>query len=136
MPGFVNNFRAEKDQIIGKRGHKRHPIRHPIDNEPKKQKRAHDPRQPLDLHRQDKKDVDDFFGIKPGEGEKQRHDQHAVRKSRAEEKCRGRRADHADKKIKREPERAPRALEAFANEPKEPEGKDDPQRLRVCGRKM
>src|SRR5947208_12004480 len=127
MPGFVNNFRAEEDQIIGKCGHKRHAIRRPVDDEAKKQKRAHDPRQPLDLHRQNKKDVDDFVGIEPGEGEKQRHDQHAVRKFRAEEKCGGRRADDADKKIESEPEGAPRALKTFADKPKKPEGKDDPE---------
>src|SRR6266496_88480 len=127
IAGFANNFRAEEDQIIGKRGHKRHPIRRPINDEPKKQKRAHDPRQPFDLHRQNKKDVDDFFGIKAGKSEKQRHNQHAVGKFCAEEKRRGRRADHADKKIEGKPERAPCSLKAFANKPKKPEGENDPK---------
>ena len=62
-------FRPEKDQVIGEGRNEGNAIRIRIHKESEQQKRARDPREPFDPDRQNKKDVNDFLGIKMGKGE-------------------------------------------------------------------
>ena len=128
MPCFVNDFRTEKDQIIAQGRHQRHAIRHWSNEKFDQQDCRERPGEPFDFYGQDKQDVDHLVGIKPRKGEKQRRDQHAIRKARAEEKCGDRRANHSDQKIECQPERSPSLLETITNEPEKPEGKQNPPR--------
>ena len=84
------------------------------------------PCDPFDFQRQNKKNIDDFIRIKSRESEEERGGQHDVGKIRAEEKGRDGRADHAEEKVERDPERAPGPLQTITDEPKKPEGENDP----------
>src|SRR3984893_3242452 len=128
MPGFVNHFRSEKDEIVSESGHERHAIRVRVHKKSEQQKRGRNPGHPFDFDRQNEKDVDHLVWIETGEGEKQRRDQHRVGEIAAKEKCRRSRPDRADQNIKSHPKRSPRALESFADKPKEPEDEDDPEK--------
>src|SRR5215469_6324991 len=127
MPRLVNHFRTEEDKVIGKSGDERRAIRIGVHDKSEQQKRSENPGEPLNFDGQNKKDVDDLVGIKSGEGEEQRRDQHAVGKIAAEEKRSHRCADHPHDEIKGEPERAPCTFETFAEKPKKPEHQHDPK---------
>src|SRR4029077_6182356 len=130
MPRFVNNFRPEEDEIIAECRDQGASVRHRTQQKPDNQQRAHCPGDPFYFQRQNKKDIDDFVRVKPREGVEERSQQHAVRKPTAEEKCRGGRTDHADKKIKHESKGTESALQAFANPPQEPEREKNPPRAK------
>src|SRR5436309_15982143 len=49
MPSIVNNFWAEKDQIMGHRSHQRHAIGMRAENQARQQARFRDPAEQLDV---------------------------------------------------------------------------------------
>src|SRR5215469_15601518 len=121
MPRLMNDFRPEEDEIVRERGNECSAIGVRPENKSGQQKSGKNPRQPFDLNRQNKKDIDDFVWIKVSEGEKQRRDQHAVGKI-ATEKERGEGcADHSKDEIQCKPERTPGAFKTFADKPEKPE---------------
>ena len=134
MSRLINDLRAKENEIIYESGNERGAIRIRVQNKSNQQKRSKNPGKPFDFDGQNKKDVDDLVGIKSCKCEEQRCDQHPVRKFRSEEECGDGCANHSDKKIKRQLERAPRSFEALANKPEKPEGQNDPERLKGAGR--
>src|SRR4029453_9813361 len=71
VPRLMNDFRSEEDEIINECGNERCAIRVGSQKKSEHQKRGVNPRQPFDFYRQNKKDVDDFVGIKSRECEEQ-----------------------------------------------------------------
>src|SRR5215831_3874581 len=130
----MNNFRPEKDEIIRESRNKRSAIRIRIQHKSNQQKRGENPGEPFDFYRQNKKDVDDFVGIKSRKREEQRCDKHTIGKIAAEKECGDGGANHSDNEIQREPKRSPRSFEAFADKPEKPEREKHPQRTE-CLRK-
>src|ERR1700756_1027288 len=87
VPRLMNNLRAEEDEIVNERGNEGCSIRVRSQKKSEHQKRGVNPRQPFDFYRQNKKDINDFVGIKSSEGEEQRRDKHAVGKIAAKKEC-------------------------------------------------
>src|SRR3954471_1769743 len=113
----MNDLRPKENEIVCERGGHGSTIKIRSKCKPEQQKRGVNPRQPFDFYGQNKKDVNDFLGIKARECEKQRRDKHAIGEIAAEKKCRDGRANHPDDEIERQSKRAPRAFETFADEP-------------------
>src|ERR1700722_14925274 len=135
MACLVNDFRSEKNQVAGKRRDQRHAIRHWSNEKFGEEYHRHYPGNPLDLRGQNEQNVNRFIRIKSGEGQKQRRDQHQVGKIAAEDKGGHSRADHPDKKIKREAKSAPGTLESFTDPPEKPKSKKDPPWTQRLGNK-
>src|SRR5919106_4149374 len=127
VPCLMNNLWSEENEIVNECSNQRCAIRVWSQKKPEHQKRGVNPRQPFDLYGQNKKDVNDFVGIKARECEEQRRDEHAIGEIAAEKKCRDSRANHPYHEIKRQSEGPPGAFETFADEPEKPEREKHPQ---------
>src|SRR6478735_5782693 len=84
VPRLMNNLRSKENEIVNKCGYERCAIRIRSQKKTEHQKRGVNPRQPFDFYRQNKKDVNDFLGIKLRECEEQRRDEHAIGEIAAE----------------------------------------------------
>jgi hypothetical protein len=127
MPRVVNDFRSKKDEVVRECGDQRGAIRIWSHHKSEKQKRRKNPRKPLDLNWQNKKDVDDLVWIKSRKCKKQRRDEHAVGKIPAEKECGDGGADHPYEEIECESERPPGAFKTFADKPQKPERQHHPK---------
>src|SRR5262245_51207031 len=68
---WMNNLGSEENEIVDECGNEPCTIRVRSQKEAEHQKRGVNPRQPFDFYRQNKKDVNDFIGIKARECEEQ-----------------------------------------------------------------
>jgi hypothetical protein len=71
MSRLMDNLRSEENEIINECGDERCAIRVRSQKKTEHQKRGVNPRQPFDFYGQNKKDVNDFLGIKAREREEQ-----------------------------------------------------------------
>src|SRR5436190_24073737 len=88
VPRLMNNLRSEEDEIVRECGNERGTVGVRSNGKPEQQKCGVNPRQPFNFYRQNKKDVDDFVGIKSRERKEEGGNQHAVGEIAAEEKRR------------------------------------------------
>src|SRR6476646_11564705 len=94
VPRLMNNLRSEENEIVNECGKERGAIGVRSQKKTEHQKRGVNPSQPFDFYRQDKKDVNDFLGIKARECKEQRRDEHAIGEIAAEKERRDGRANH------------------------------------------
>src|SRR6476646_1346767 len=71
MSRLMNNLRSEKNEIVDERSDEPCAIRIRSQKKTEHQKRSVNPCQPFDFYRQNKKDVNDFLGIKAHERKEQ-----------------------------------------------------------------
>src|SRR5213079_1898582 len=69
VPRLMNDLRSEENETVNECGNERCAIRVRSQKESEHQKRGINPRQPFDFYGQNKKDVNDFIGIKTRECE-------------------------------------------------------------------
>src|SRR4051812_13718808 len=129
----LNRFGPEENEIIAQGGNQGEAIGIGLGDEGEKKKGGVNPRQPLDLYRQNKEEVDHVVGIEVGEGKEDRREQHLVRELAAGNERGCGRTDHPDQKIQGQAEGAPGLLELASNIPKEPDGHQDEKRMRHLG---
>src|SRR4029079_6549768 len=92
----AHDLGAEEDEIIRKGRDQRHPIGVWTTSEAEQEERRRNPREPLHLHRENEKNVNDLLGIKVGESKEERCVQHQVGKIAPKEEGRDRRSDHPE----------------------------------------
>jgi hypothetical protein len=126
---MANHSRPKEDEIIAQGHNERHAVGIRLRREAEQKKTRVDPGDPLDLQRQDEKDVNDLLRIEVCEGEEECGEKHLAGKLTIGENGGRRCSDHSNKKIQRETERTPGALETVADEPQKPERHDDQEKM-------